>query len=432
MDFKPEDRIIRFTPDDSEMGRHIQHMLEPHLEEMIHFTYQNGAKPVEHMPPELLAAEKFKFSKIMPGDFDEQYLGAQAKISKRLARSIDFFDYMFGYHAYATSLVTTLVNNIPKKFEDQRDAYIKLVMRSVFTDAAVTLWHFFRVAQDDAAEQREALANAFNDEVRGSFDAMRETIGSVAQMAETLGAETRKVRESVSSTNAAPDQVQANVQSVAAASEELSATIRDISGSMITNSGHIDRIASNIEDVVGTNTRLMEVTGQISSVTGLINGIASQTNLLALNATIEAARAGEAGKGFAIVAQEVKKLAQDTSQATERIAENISQLEQTVSLITEALGEVNSSVGEVTQGTAHIAEAVRQQEESSSEIAGNAESSSVAVRLMAENAGMTSEVAAKSEQLAVETVDAVKQTNDHVARIDEAMGRFMTALRQAS
>lgn len=432
MDFKPEDRIIRFSTGDSEMGQHIREMLEPHLEDMINFTYQNGTKPVDVLPPELMAAEKFKFGKIVPGHFDAQYLGAQEKISERLAQSIDFFDYMFGYHAYATSLVTTLINNMPKKFESQRDAYVKLVLRSVFTDAAVTLWHFFRVAQNDAAKQREELAQAFDAEVRSSFESMRETIDSVAQMAKSLGDETRRVRESVSGSNTAPDQVQANVQSVAAASEELSATIRDISGSMETNSSHIDRIARNVEDVVGTNTRLMEVTGQISSVTGLINGIANQTNLLALNATIEAARAGEAGKGFAIVAQEVKKLAQDTSQATERIADNIAQLEQTVAVITEALGDVNSSVNEVTEGAAHIAEAVRQQEQSSSEIAGNAENSSVAVRLMAENAGMTSQVAAKSERLAVDTVDAVRMTNEHVARIDEAMTRFMSALRQAS
>src|SRR5437667_10612689 len=90
---------------------------------------------------------------------------------------------------------------------------------------------------------------------------------------------------------------------------------------------------------------LEEAAQKIGEVVQLINDIASQTNLLALNATIEAARAGEAGKGFAMVAAEVKSLANQTAKATEEVGQRINQIQGATKGTVEAIASIRKTLG---------------------------------------------------------------------------------------
>lgn len=106
-----------------------------------------------------------------------------------------------------------------------------------------------------------------------------------------------------------------------------------------------EKMLQQIQEVTSYTTNLVEASGKIESILGIVQSIADQTNLLALNASIEAARAGEYGKGFAVVAQEIRKLAEQSKQSVS----HITALVMTASQLT---GQVNISIGHVHEATA--------------------------------------------------------------------------------
>ena len=138
----------------------------------------------------------------------------------------------------------------------------------------------------------------------------------------------------------------------------------------------------------------------------LINGIAEQTNLLALNATIEAARAGEAGKGFAVVASEVKELAQETARATEDISRRVEAIQADTAGAVEAIGQISAVIGEINDFQATIAAAVEEQTATSNEMNRN----------VAEAAGGTRDITAAIGGLAAGTQETNASACDGSSR----------------
>ncbi|UFS69160.1 methyl-accepting chemotaxis protein [Geomonas sp. RF6] len=170
----------------------------------------------------------------------------------------------------------------------------------------------------------------------------------IAQNAESAAAESTGMATASQQMAATSRDISRNCQSAAESSQNTSAIAEngvEIVGGTITI---MERIAVRVKGLADTVGLLGERSDQIGEIIGTIEDIADQTNLLALNAAIEAARAGEQGRGFAVVADEVRALAERTTKATREIGEMIKAIQ------TETKGVVNAmeqGVAEVEHGT---------------------------------------------------------------------------------
>ncbi len=300
---------------------------------------------------------------------------------------------------------------------------------------------------NDELTEANKQFNHFIDTLDALISHAARTAVDVANSAGSIQSTSRNMAKEVSD-------AASQATSVATAGEEMSATSSDIAQncSMAAESSQLsNNLASEgasviqatiegmtrISDRVKSTASVIESLGsrsdQIGAIVGTIEDIADQTNLLALNAAIEAARAGEQGRGFAVVADEVRALAERTTRATREIGEMIKAIQKETKI---AVDSMEAGVVEVARGTEDAARSgkalngiLHQINEVTSQIhqiATAAEEQTATTSEISSNIHMINDVFGKTAQTAQSTYDEAVKLNKFSEELQATVSRFKT------
>ena len=398
------------------------------------------------------------------GKLSEDEAKQAAKESLRNVRfgANDYYFILDTNHVYVLLPPRTEFEGQNKR--DMKDANGKLLIQDIVANAVKGggfLEYWFPRAGQQKAEPKLAYTTLFKpwgwvigtgiyiDDIDTQFRRTAMVLGGISALliehAEQINRASNEVSTAANQQADATSAMAAAIEELTVSSTHIADSARDTekdshesmsqasegSGRVMQATEAIQKIASTVMDASERIRALEGRAVQISSIANVIKDIAGQTNLLALNAAIEAARAGEQGRGFAVVADEVRKLAERTSNATTEIEQMIAGIQNDT---VGAVGAMNEALPEVEQGV----QLARSASDSLQAIEHGAGRTLERVREVAaatqEQGAASTSIAQRVEQIAQmveETTATIRSTADtaveleHIAQdLQTQMGRF--------
>jgi methyl-accepting chemotaxis protein len=267
------------------------------------------------------------------------------------------------------------------------------------------------------AAQAAAASDTLSESAMRSTDVSARIAGAIQEVAAGAENQASGAEDSAKAIEEMAAGVQRIAEAAGAVSEESQLMVKDAEYGNETTQAAVAQMTvlkENAQKVGESIRRLQERSGEIGEIAVVISGIAAQTNLLALNAAIEAARAGDQGRGFAIVAGEVRKLAEQSEQSAKHITELITELQMLTESASNSMTEGGREVAKSVEAVAQVGEAFER------------------IVLAARNVSrQITDISSASEELSAGT-EEVAASNEQMARIAQEASASAAEVADAS